>query len=204
MRGPGAFCRHLMSRWLACTIAVVAVVAFFTIIKLSGSVMAATVNPPETPQAWADQLVALFASPAHTAGEGRAWDTWYNSLYDPEFSKLMADNQAFASQHQSIGMLDHDPLCACQGGSVRFRVSSVDLRPDGLAEVKAASCYPPEVVPAKCGDVDLILKRIDSAWKLYDVIEHGYLHGSVRDILVHDNECYRNDDSAQCHLRPFR
>jgi hypothetical protein len=152
--------------------------------------MAATTAPPDSPQAFADQLVALYARQSHSVQEGRAWDRWHDSLYDPEFLKLIDDNHKLSSRLAVLD-LEHDPICGCQSGSGNTRIFSVGLRPDGLAEVKSAHCFRNSLgvqPPENCSDVDLVIKRIDGAWKLYDVLDHG----STRERLIRHNACMRS------------
>jgi hypothetical protein len=176
---------------------VVAIAA--TSLAAVSQVIAATKPPPDTPQAFADQLVALYSGESRTVEDGRTWDRWHDSLYDPELLKLIGENHEQSSRLGDLD-LDHDPICGCQSGSGYARIYSVRLRPDGLAEVSSAHCYrnPPNAqLPDSCNDVDLIIKRIDGAWKLYDVMERG----SLRDELIRENACMRSakgDSDRQC------
>lgn len=186
-----------MSRWLACTIAILAAAASSGIVTQSSLANGTAAHAPGTPKDFADQLVALYGRQSHTREESAAWDRWHDSLFDPAFSKLIADNRAIASHFEAIG-LDHDPLCGCQSGSGSFRISSVTLRTDGLAELKAAHCYSQGSPKDDCTHVDLILKRIGGVWKLHDVLEQG----SLRDRLFRNNAAMcsakGNRDIAQC------
>jgi hypothetical protein len=149
---------------------------------------------PDTPQAFADQLVALYGfdgGPEPNVG-GRLWDQWHDSLYDPELLQLMGDNRQLEVRPGNL-FLDHDPICGCQSGTGSTRIHSVALRPDGLAEVKSAHCGPPAPKGGSpqetCSDVDLLIKRFGDGWKLYDVLEPG----SLRNSLISENDRLRGE-----------
>lgn len=143
--------------------------------------------PPATPQAFADQLVALLGPLSRTAGPGRLWDRWYDSLYDPGFRALIDDNRELEARPPSDLFLDHDPLCECNGAWDHVEIRSITRRPDGMAVVRAAYCGPraPAKGPAEtCLEADLVIASIDGAWKLYDVLEPT----SLRDLLTREND----------------
>jgi hypothetical protein len=178
-----------------------AAVAGLLALWAGGLAMAATRTPPPlpaTPQAFADQLVALYPEPDTTARDPNWWH-WHEQLYDPEFTRLMDENESFGPLVQGYADLDHDPLCGCQTSNGFFRIASVMARKDGAAEIKAAHCYPADArtrEPEHCTDVDLIVKRIGGAGRLYDVIERT----SLRERLARHNACLRKaktTDAAQ-------
>jgi hypothetical protein len=161
-----------------------------------GAVVGATITPSMTPEVFADQLVSLYNQRPHTPEDGHHWDQWHDSLFDPEFSKLIANNRTLSNKvWQSPPSIHGDPICGCEG-FVNIQIWSVGLRSSGLAEIKAAYHRgPPSGNQSPNGrtnaDLDLVHKRINGAWKLYDVMHLAGRPGGVRDQLIRENACMR-------------
>jgi hypothetical protein len=175
--------------------AVASAIVFLMSIVASDLAMArAIASPPSlptTPQAFADQLLALYPQPDSLADDPN-WSRWHDDLYDPEFTRLMDENESFGPLVEGVVDLDYDPLCTCQTKAGFVRISSISTRLDGTAEIKARHCYPADnsgktKIPETCSNADLIIKRIGGAWRLYDVLDPG----SIRQRLVRHNACLR-------------
>ena len=174
--------------------------AFLAAVLAGGLAMAETRAAPPlptTPQAFADQLSSLYPQ-ADTTGDDPNWFRWHDGLYDPEFMGLMDENRSYGPLVEGYVDLDHDPLCGCQTTNGFFRISSITLRTDGAAEIKAAHCFPANdrgrvKSTEACTDADLIIKRIGRAWRLYDVLEPG----SIRDRLIRHNACLRKAKTSK-------
>jgi hypothetical protein len=149
------------------------------LLAITGAASGAPFRAP-TPQAFADELVALYGTSAHTPKAGRAWDARYDALYDPALRKLIDQNSELAGRLDDLS-LDHDPLCGCQDGSGQFHVVSIVQRPNGLANVSAKHCYG----AGECAEVELIIKSIAGSWRFYDALENG----SLRQRLARQNAC---------------
>lgn len=166
------------------------VATILAVVLAGGSASAKTRPPPPlpaTPQAFVDQLKSLYPQADTTANDPNWWQ-WHNRLYDPEFIRLMDENESYGPLIEGIVDVDHDPLCACQTSNGFFRVSSMSPRKDGAVEIRADHCYPADdrvKTSESCDAVDMVIKRIDGAWRLYDVLEPG----SLRQRLVRHNAC---------------
>ena len=142
-----------------------------------------------------DQLKSLYPQ-ADALEEDPNWSRWHENLYDPQFSRLMAENESYGPLVQGIVDIDYDPLCGCQDTVGPIRIFSMTPRPDGAVEIRMGdNCSDDHGGTIKRPDEcsRLVIRRIRGAWRLYDVMEPA----SLRQRLVRHNACLRKVKTAE-------
>ena len=86
-------------------------------------------------------------------------------------------------------------LSADAKDTVDVQICSIGVRPDGLADLKVAYHGPglgnPSGGCTNASDADLVLKQINGAWKLYDIVRPAGETDGTRDKLTRTNAYMR-------------
>jgi hypothetical protein len=110
-------------------------------------------------------------------------------ILDPSLVALLREDQA--AVQGEVGVLDGDPICACQDFDIRSIQASV--RPDGDGKATAIVRFK-NFGRAKVTEVRFDLVAIKGAWRIFDIHEKEI--PSLREALEEEIAAIRSESSA--------